>query len=322
MDDVFESTVLPLAALLLFALPALPACNSESSGEAQADQRGALSKPDQSDPPKAAGNTHDVAEQSAEQSPDAPDTKTADVQEPVPSVTWSCLCYYHKIDGGREPITACRPTPQECEKLESRTNRGSRTIVKGSLTRACREIGKSTHPADLLRERDSWKASSKPGSYILAGFCPLIMLPGDPMKAESFATAIGPLELGMPGEAVSAALGPPESKGKAAVEPATGDTLQTWSYENQGLTLTMAVGGDSVILSDVLVKAPSTLKTREGIGIGSSFKEARTIYSGALAPKDEQFDRNVMIVGSIYGGLFVTKKKGVVSELFLGAGAE
>lgn len=320
VDDVFNRTVFSLAALL--ALPTLPACNSENSGEAPADKPGSQAAADQNDPPKAADNTHDVAPQNAEQSPDTPDTKPADVEEPVPSVAWSCLCYYRRIDGGREPIAACRPTTQECEKLESRTREGSRTIIANSLSHACREIGNSIHPADLLGNRDSWRASSKPGSYILPGLCPLKLLPGEVMTAENFDTTIGPLALGISGKAVIKALGPPESKGKTAVEPATGDMLQDWSYESQGLKLTMSHSGNNVNLSDVLVKAPSTLKTREGIGIGSSFKEARTVYSSALASEDEQFDPNVLVVGSIYGGLFVTKKKGVVSELFLGAGAE
>ncbi|HFE44348.1 MAG TPA: hypothetical protein ENJ18_02495, partial [Nannocystis exedens] len=87
---MFNRTVFSLAALL--ALPTLPACNSENSGEAPADKPGSQAAADQNDPPKAADNTHDVAPQNAEQSPDTPDTKPADVEEPVPSVAWSCLC--------------------------------------------------------------------------------------------------------------------------------------------------------------------------------------------------------------------------------------
>ncbi len=324
VDDMFQRTALPLSALLLLPLSTLPACSSESGSTAQADKSGVPAKSAQNPPKaaadKAAADADAVAEKIADNSPAPPDT--AEDDKPVPSVTWSCLCYYHKVDGGREAMTACRPTTQECKKLESRTAKGSRTIIAGSLTRACREIGAAAHPADVLGKRDLWRASSKPGSYVLAGLCPLKMLPDNPMTADSFQTAIGPLDLGIPDEAVIAALGPPESKGEASVEPATGDTLQTWSYESQGLTLTMALDNDNAVLSDVLVKAPSTLKTREGIGIGSSFKEARSLYSRALAPEEEQFNHNVLVVGSIYGGLFVTKKKGLVSELFLGAGAE
>ncbi len=309
-------TALPLSVLLLLALPPLLACNSTGGDTQKTDKSGANPQQAHDEAPQK------VAGQADKHESEPPDTKVADPRKPAPSVTWSCLCYMHKIDRDREVMTACRPTAEECEKLESKTAKGSRTIVAGSLSRACREIEAAHHPADVLGERDMWSASSKPGSYILAGFCPLKMLPGDPMTADSFDTAIGPLKLGIPSEAVIKALGPPESKGKAQVEPATGDTLQTWSYESQGLILTMALNDDNAALSDVLVQAPSTLKTREGIGIGSNFKKAAATYSRAIAPEEQQFDRNVLIIGSIYGGLFLTNKKGVVSEIFLGAGAE
>jgi len=232
------------------------------------------------------------------------------------------LCYARRVGAGQEILTSCRPSAEECKKLESRAIKGSRTIVAGTLSRACREIGEAGHPADLLGERENWTASSKVGSFILKGLCPLKDLPGTQMTVDDFETSIGPLSTGMRGRAVVQALGRPETKGKKTVEGATGDTIQYWNYDSQGLWLKMAVGGGAAVLTDINVGDVSKLKTREGVGIGSQLSEAKSIYSSAISSDYNGDSDDTLVVGSVYWGLFLTHEDGVVSSMFYGTGAE
>ncbi|MEP2776325.1 MAG: hypothetical protein ABJQ29_05450 [Luteolibacter sp.] len=122
-------------------------------------------------------------------------------------------------------------------------------------------------------------------------------------------------------------LGEPE-KGEDMMLDAIGEAVQTWDFKDAGLSVEMSsakVGGDKEVFA-ITLRAPSKLKTGQGIGIGSAKADAVKAYADY---KTEQEEANSLgdsgdkhLVGSIYGGMIFSFEKGKVSEIFLGAAAE
>jgi hypothetical protein len=146
---------------------------------------------------------------------------------------------------------------------------------------------------------------------------------------------IGELGLGASIEEIRATLGSPTSVSAPAIEYATGLRLQTWSYPGAGLELRIALDDDrfgvrprawrgrptvSGSLASITVSAPSLLRTSQGVGIGTEADAVRHAYGPFLDRELE--DPGRIIVGSMYGGLFLTIEGERVHSMFLGAGAE
>lgn len=71
------------------------------------------------------------------------------------------------------------------------------------------------------------------------------------------------------------------------------------------------------------VFAPSTRRTKRGIGIGDTAEMVMKAYSDALAPNQEsEPSEETIVAGSLYGGLAFTLEDGIVTEMFLGAMSE
>ena len=136
---------------------------------------------------------------------------------------------------------------------------------------------------------------------------------------------IGGLRHGQPAEEVVKLFGEPSGRGRTAMEEATGDYIQTWTYKDAGLAIDMAAStrkGPQRV-SRLTITAPSTLKTRKDIGIGSPRQAVLAAYGKLRDPEDPSGDdAEVFIAGSIYGGVFFTFEADKVREIFLGAGAE
>ncbi len=143
---------------------------------------------------------------------------------------------------------------------------------------------------------------------------------------------IGGLKIGSSQDEVKAVaegaqLGVP-SKGEDVVWEAIGQAVQTWTYAAAGLTINMVSdqpGGVKSVFS-IALEGPSTLKTGEGIGIGSPKDEVVKAYAGFRTEAEEAegfFEgQDVHLVGSIYGGMVFTFTDGKVSRIFFGASAE
>lgn len=266
--------------------------------------------------------------------PPTPPTPTTPPTPPTPPTTgepstpWWCTCYARKTATGSEPVTACRGKEDECYELERSIASGkSPDIVVASVTHACREI-QAAHPGDTLATRDAWKPSKKPGAWLSTGACH-IPGPANPEDAQppdeiEIDEQIGEFDTGIPDAQVIAKLGEPTKKGRIELEGATGDYIQSWTYQD-GLSFSMAADkrkGPQKIVS-VTITAPSQLKTKKGFGIGSTRADVIKHYGKVRAPESEPDDEESFIAGSIYGGLFFTfNKQGKVTEIFLGAGAE
>ena len=118
------------------------------------------------------------------------------------------------------------------------------------------------------------------------------------------------------------------SKGEDVVWEAIGQAVQTWKYAAAGLSINMVSdqpGGTKSVFS-IALEGPSTLKTGEGIGIGSLKEEVVKAYAGFRTEAEEAegfFEgQDVHLVGSIYGGMVFTFTEGKVSRIFFGASAE
>lgn len=135
--------------------------------------------------------------------------------------------------------------------------------------------------------------------------------------------ALGKLKLGQKAAEVTLLLGKPESTGKDTEWGATGEWVQEWRFQKQGLTLNMASGkkgGAKTVLS-ITATAPCQLATERGIHLGSTAAEVTKAYSD-VKDKEHSKPGESFVAGSIYGGVIFTFAKGMVSEIFIGAAAE
>ncbi len=74
-------------------------------------------------------------------------------------------------------------------------------------------------------------------------------------------------------------------------------------------------------IAAITISQPSTLKTDKGISIGSKANEVATVYQ-ANVNSDESSPNQVIVVGSIYGGIQFFLENGTVKSIFIGASAE
>lgn len=135
--------------------------------------------------------------------------------------------------------------------------------------------------------------------------------------------ALGKLKLGQKAAEVAALLGKPESKGEDTEWAATGEWVQEWRFEKQGLTLNLASekkGGAKSVLT-ITAEAPSPLSTTRGIRIGSTSAEVTRAYAD-VQDKEQSEPGKTFVADSIYGGVSFTFTKGKVSQIFIGAAAE
>ena len=70
----------------------------------------------------------------------------------------------------------------------------------------------------------------------------------------------------------------------------------------------------------VTVFPPFEGKTSRGVGIGSTEEEVRAAYKNLIDPGSRPGE--MIIAGSVYGGVFFTIEDGKVTTIFIGAGAE
>jgi len=147
--------------------------------------------------------------------------------------------------------------------------------------------------------------------------------------AESFdmdRESVGKLRLGLSEKDVRAIVPGEPQKGEDEFWGAIGEYGQEWNYPAQGITLQMmsATSGGEKVVGSITITAPSTLKCRRGIEIGSSEADVRRVYGKFQATDSEGFSEpgSSFVAGSIYDGMIFTFSNGKVSEIFLGAAAE
>ena len=93
-----------------------------------------------------------------------------DVSKIKTTTHWWCLCYRESINEIYQPVTNCRPTLHECQRLKYYAIRGSRQIEPNSLSSRCTAIN-GKYPYEELGSKMLWKPSQKKGSWWVPGKC-------------------------------------------------------------------------------------------------------------------------------------------------------
>ncbi len=112
-------------------------------------------------------------------------------------------------------------------------------------------------------------------------------------------------------------------KEKEIVWGADGAWHQDWVYKSCGLTLGLWRDHQKAAQTvfSLSIKSPSQLKTKRGIGIGSTAQAVLKAYAKEYNAEESQKNLTI-VVGSIYGGVIFTLRQGKVTEIFMGAAAE
>jgi hypothetical protein len=120
------------------------------------------------------------------------------------------------------------------------------------------------------------------------------------------------------------ALGNPDEKSKPVEWGADGLMHEDWTWKTKGMTLNMSSDKETVpaklTVFSITALSPCTLKTKAGIGIGSSHAEIAAAYKSQINTEESSPDQ--VTIGSVYGGIIFTLENHKVSRIFLGAAAE
>ncbi|MBP9084636.1 MAG: hypothetical protein KBG15_00900 [Kofleriaceae bacterium] len=134
--------------------------------------------------------------------------------------------------------------------------------------------------------------------------------------------AVGGIRMDMTDQEVIAVLGQPSKKGTPMEEGATGETVAQWEWKKTGINVLFTDANKTPKVRGIGLTDPSTLKTKKGIGIGSSRAELDTAYgAGQMKSGDDGADASYT-VGNHYYGLVFSFEGGKVKSAYWGVLAE
>ena len=131
---------------------------------------------------------------------------------------------------------------------------------------------------------------------------------------------IGGLKPGIDAKAAEKILGKAK-KGKAIVEEASGDTVATWEWKKAGVSIIFSDAKKKPVARNIILGAGAKLKTKAGIGIGSTVAELDAAYSAVRRPADGDAETSYL-VGTMYSGMAFELKDGAVTSVTWGTLAE
>jgi hypothetical protein len=176
-----------------------------------------------------------------------------------------------------------------------------RAAIARSMTHPCQEVA-GEHPGDGSGGRVDWKQTAS-GGWQRPGAC---TLPGPGLREaraearyeELFDEQIGPITWAMSAETEARALLGKPQRGRREKLPAVSDDAfsELWKYPRQGLELRVIGPGELSVLG-VHIEAPSQLKTRKGVHIGSTRADVRAAYGDMLDPAKVKDDDATWTVG-------------------------
>jgi hypothetical protein len=134
---------------------------------------------------------------------------------------------------------------------------------------------------------------------------------------------IGDFKMGLSEQDLKKKVSCPLKREEEQLWGADGIYHQVWKYPACGLSFNMssAQKGGSKSVDGITVTAPSVLKTKRGIQIGSTEKAVTKAY-GHDKNTEDSVPKETFVAGSLYGGLIFNFKNNRVTEIFLGASAE
>ncbi|MBK7535317.1 MAG: hypothetical protein IPI49_08050 [Myxococcales bacterium] len=132
---------------------------------------------------------------------------------------------------------------------------------------------------------------------------------------------LGGLRLGMRDREVIAILGKPSSKGKAVVEGATGEVVATWEWKRAGVRVLFSDVKKRPTVRNLSLGSGARLKTKRGIGLGSTLAELDAAYGAGRRTSSDESDPSYL-VGTLYDGMVFELADGKVVSLYWGVLAE
>ena len=133
--------------------------------------------------------------------------------------------------------------------------------------------------------------------------------------------ALGNIEMGQTEREVRATHGAPEETEGPLFQGATGLYEWTWRYKEPDLQISFsAQEEDGPWTISALATTRESLKTRRGVHVGAPLEAASEAYGDVIDA--ENFDEDLLVAGSLYGGVIFTLKDNHVESIFIGASAE
>lgn len=133
--------------------------------------------------------------------------------------------------------------------------------------------------------------------------------------------SIGGLKPGIDAKAAEKILGKASKKGKAAVEEATGETVATWEWKKAGVRIVFSDAKKKPVASLIALGAGAKLKTKAGVGIGSTLEELDAAYASVRRPPDGDAEASYL-VGTMYAGMSFELVDRAVTAVYWGTLAE
>ncbi len=135
---------------------------------------------------------------------------------------------------------------------------------------------------------------------------------------------VGGVHIGMRGDVVIERVGSGLRREEAQYAEADGAYHQTWTWPGLGLSIDMMADSASPSpraweVGTIHVRAPSRLRTRAGVGIGSTVADLELVYGSCKSP-DAGTDQ--LLVGNVYEGLLFELRDDRVVAFHVGAFAE
>ena len=134
---------------------------------------------------------------------------------------------------------------------------------------------------------------------------------------------IGKLHLGLSEKEVRQIIPGQPTRGAEQLQGADGEYHQEWQYAAAGITLGMVAKkkGGHKSLESITITSPSLLQTQRGIRIGSTEAEVIKAY-GPFRNAEDSKPGELLVAGSIFGGVMFDFQQGRVNRIFIGAAAE
>lgn len=132
---------------------------------------------------------------------------------------------------------------------------------------------------------------------------------------------LGGLKPGIDAKAAEKILGKASKKGKAEEEGATGDIVAAWDWKKAGVSIVFTDAKKKPVARTITLGAGAKLKTKEGVGIGSTLEELDAAYSSVRRPADGDAESSY-VVGTMYAGMVFELKDRTVTSVTWGTLAE
>lgn len=132
---------------------------------------------------------------------------------------------------------------------------------------------------------------------------------------------VGEIQKGVDLNKIVEFLGEPEEISEPVFSEVDGETYQTYAYKSKGIHIVFLIKSDSTHeVSQYEITEPCILHTSNGIGIGSTYADVQKAYGNLINPQES--NNEIIVAGSVYGGMVFNLENKKVDRIFVGASAE